>query len=234
MNQATPYDPNPDRVVIALGAAGGYVPPDYAFLDGVPCVAVFGDGRVLRRVERPERMTASWREGRLSPPELVALLREIERLGFWEWDEQGIRVEIDRKPLIPDLPTTGLTLVLKEKSRTFTCYGLRQYREFHAIGGLAGPVKACDLLRELPVTELAIPERIELYVAPVTPPSPEIQAQAAPWPSPEFPFRPLPEAGSLVVGMAGGEVGPIVTMVSGHRYVSFQDRIFLIRYRPRF
>jgi hypothetical protein len=171
--------------------------------------------------------------GTLNDPRVKEILHEITDLGFWEWDSKVIQAAIRDTDLIPDLPTTTITVRLKGRQKTFFAYGLRQYLEHRQIDLLKNPARVLDLLENLSPALPFLPDEIEILVMNtdrlVTPP----QVEDVAWPLAVFPAdEESLKSSEQLVSVTGERVGPLVEILSRNSLYQYGGKQYLVRYRP--
>jgi hypothetical protein len=153
--------------ILTLACGGGYVSLNHAFIQELPEVILYNDGRFIKRDYNYKERYYFWKEGRLSSEELNKFLDKITSLGFFEWDEEEINKAIWRLPLITDLPTVTIKIKLPHKEKSFSCYGLEQYLEFYPkeLEKKLKPIlMTVDHIRNLKASKYFIPQEIILLV----------------------------------------------------------------------
>ena len=219
---------------ITLSAPGGYVTPETGFVVGLPYLRIEQDGRIIRLARGPAGQHL-WKTGVLSDPTLAELLLSLRALGFWEWDSAAMEKEIFAQDLITDLPTTVLVVRDNGETKTFACYGLRDYFEYRDVKSLENPVRALDLLEGLGTPDLYYPTQGEVLLAPADPETAATEASGA-WPLPELP--PQVHSGEyegLWLGSYQGvELHQIVDVLSQNAVIEFAGAHYEGAYRPVF
>lgn len=237
VNLGIDFEHSDNIPVIMMGVYGGYVPPDYAFLDEIPNLVIFGSGRFIQRVDDTKSGMTVWKEGYMDVKELKNLIQKINDLGFWEWDNKIIQKEISKRPLITDLPTTIITIALKDTQKVFQCYGLSVYSE--KINFLKKPMEVYNLLCSLEPQQIYYPKKIELFIMGLEDYLSygyrDIKDKdIIPWHFKTFlndSFEKIPQQGYRTQ-IGGKQVAQIVKVLSEHKYFEFKKKHYLIRYRP--
>jgi len=236
VNSQNKFEKSNKSVVITMGSYGGYVLPDYAFLDRIPNLVIFKNGYFIKRVDESENSISVWKEGYMEVEELKNLIQKINNLGFWKFNNKVIQKEISKRPLITDLPTTVITVALKGRKKVFECYGLSVYSR--EIKSLEKPMKVYNLLKSLEPQQLYYPERIEIFIM-------ELKEylfyrytdikdnDIIHWPFETFQVEKISKGG-YQTQIDGKEVIAMVELLSKHKYFEFKNKQYLIRYRPYF
>ena len=229
------FNQSTDFPVITLSARGGYVPPDYAFLDEAPYLVVYGNGRFHRREDDAKTRIARWNEGEMTLQQTEELIQALGQLGSWSWDTKAIQARIGKQKLITDLPTTSLTIVLSDREKTFSCYGLQQYAENYSMPELVNPLKATQKLEGLTPTRLAQPASVDTIAVPVDAADASQLKGVQPWPLADLAVVPsitkVNPAGHQST-FRGDAAKQITNVLSGGLYFSINNQSYVVRYRP--
>jgi hypothetical protein len=183
----------------------------------------------------------SWRKDVLEPDQHDQLYKEIEALGFWEWDVEQINAEIDAIPEHIDAPMYTLDIILDDRQKKFYARGIESYYEYYNITSLENPCKVFDILRAMETTdEVFIPSKIELLVLTGDYEDYEYldddpNLLTVPWPYEDFPLDGLEydwKDGARISDVEGDAIASMVELINENMYFTYKERNYLVRYRP--
>ncbi|MEJ2609850.1 MAG: hypothetical protein P8179_07075 [Candidatus Thiodiazotropha sp.] len=185
-----------------------------------------------------------WRKGMLNPWQMDQLYDQIVQLGFWEWDNEQIRLEISNiQEPINDVSGFSLRIQLKDKEKSFFAEGIYSYYEYRNIQSLENPVKAFDILSEIEATdEIYIPSEIELIVLSSNYGNyrdyeyldNDENLSTVPWPYDDYPLDRLSSTDDSRFSVEGTLVASMVELMNSNMYFSYKGRNYIVRYHPVF
>lgn len=110
------YKDSPRDIVVQMFSTGG-IASDIMDKTRVPDFTLYGDGKLIfTRLDSNELVKLY--EAKVSPDFIKFLLEYIEKSGFHKMNENYLNLTVQ------DLPTTYITVNLKNRSKTISVYGL--------------------------------------------------------------------------------------------------------------
>ncbi|MCD4783895.1 MAG: hypothetical protein K8T10_08735 [Candidatus Eremiobacteraeota bacterium] len=160
-SEILPYRDSPRDVVIQMFTKEA-IASDIYNKTKTPDFTLYGNGKVIYTRYLPDQ-TCQLMEAKMSPKYIEFLLNFFEQEGFFDMNDNYLNLTIK------DLPTTYITVNLRDKKRTITVYGLTLALKQRML-----PKGLVNIHRKL--NEFAredekeyIPKKISLYVHGVTP-----------------------------------------------------------------